>query len=719
MKIAVVYNRSSKNVINLFGMPNREQIGLRTIKRLTDSLKQGGHQVVSLEADKDLVDRLEDFMPQVIQGERPGMVFNVSYGLQGQARYTHVPSILEMVGIPYVGSGPLGHSLALDKVVTKMLLRQRGIPTPDFVVLDTPAAEIPADLAYPMIVKPKNEAVSFGLKVVDDEDRLREAASVIFNEFRQPVLAEQYITGREINVGVLGNDPVEAFQPVLLHFGEGQQIYTYEDKTGRSGREIRPICPAPIGPELTEKAKEIAIQTFNVLGLSDCARIDMRLDDAGHLYVLEANSLPSLGEHGSYLVGAAHAGLDFTQFVNRLVDVATARYFGVPNVSTLEAAPENAESRILAYVTQNRERMERQLRDWVQLSSSTNDPIGIEQAVGKAAHMLEGLGLKPVKELTDGPEVWTWQTSAWSDGGTLLVANLDTPVDTALAAQPYRREPEWVYGQGIGTSRASLVILEFALRALRRARRLGRTPLAVLLYTDEGRSALHSAQLIQEAASRAGRVIVLSPVQASGDLVTNRRGSRRYRLDVEGEPLRPGQRTRRVPVLRWAWKKLDEMTEMTSTKTRLAVEVLDIAPEKHPMMAPHRVSATVMVTYYDVEDAERAERRMREILGRRGRRWKLTLLSDRPPMKERAAGLRLAKVIEEMCRELELPVGHHSSAWPSVAGLVPARTGCVCGLGPVCRDRGTATEAVQRVSLVQRALLLAAFLSKLRGERGR
>ena len=96
-------------------MPNREKIGLMTIKRLVDTLKKGGHQVVSMEADKDLVDRLEDFMPQVLQGERPGMVFNVSYGLQGQARYTHVPSILEMVGIPYVASGPLGHSLALDR----------------------------------------------------------------------------------------------------------------------------------------------------------------------------------------------------------------------------------------------------------------------------------------------------------------------------------------------------------------------------------------------------------------------------------------------------------------------------------------------------------------------------------------------------------------------------------------------------------------------------
>lgn len=95
MKIAVIYNHERANVINLFGIPNREQIGLQTIKRLTTALKQGGHQVVALEGDKDVVDRLEEFMPRVVKGERPGLAFNGSYGIQGQARYTHVPSIFE------------------------------------------------------------------------------------------------------------------------------------------------------------------------------------------------------------------------------------------------------------------------------------------------------------------------------------------------------------------------------------------------------------------------------------------------------------------------------------------------------------------------------------------------------------------------------------------------------------------------------------------------
>ncbi len=100
---------------------------------------------------------------------------------------------------------------------------------------------------------------------------------------------------------------------------------------------IQPVCPAPISDELTAEAKEIAVRTFSALGLYDCARVDMRMDADDKLYVLEANSLPSLGEHGSYLVGAAHVGLDFAAFVNRLVDVASARYFGTPQPPSVDA----------------------------------------------------------------------------------------------------------------------------------------------------------------------------------------------------------------------------------------------------------------------------------------------------------------------------------------------------------------------------------------------
>lgn len=128
-------------------------------------------------------------------------------GIQGKARYTHIPGILEMIGVPYLGSSPDTHAIALDKVVTKMILRQRDIPTPDFDVLDDANSPISDNLRYPLIVKPRSEAVSFGLKIVHDEQELRDSVAAIHEAFHQPTLVEEYIDGREINVGLLGNNP--------------------------------------------------------------------------------------------------------------------------------------------------------------------------------------------------------------------------------------------------------------------------------------------------------------------------------------------------------------------------------------------------------------------------------------------------------------------------------------------------------------------------------
>jgi D-alanine-D-alanine ligase len=712
LKVAVVYNRESQKVINLFGSPNRETIGLKTIKRIIDALKAGGHQAKAIEGDKDLVDELEHFMPRVVKGERPGMVFNLSYGIQGQARYTHVPSILEMVGIPYVASGPLAHSLALDKVVTKMILRQHDLPTPDFAVLNTPEEALP-DLKYPLVVKPKHESVSFGLRVAQNEKEAREAASVILREYRQPVLIEQYIDGREVNVGLLGNNPPEAFPPVELVFTDGgPAIYTFEDKLGTSGRKISHKCPAPIGSTLQGQAQQLAQRAFTALGCYDCARIDMRIDRNGDIQILEVNSLPSLGEHGSYLVGAAHAGLDFASVVNRLVEVASTRYFGMPEPPKLDGARTDAATQVCSFITQRRDDLERRVKEWTNLSSHTFDPVGIREAVRRLDRALRDLGMKAVEACTDDRHTWTWETSAGFEGGTLFVGHLDVPAESGTPAQMFRREPEWLYGDGIGSSRAPLVMLEFALRALRGIRQLRRLPMGVLYYSDEGQNARYSAEIIRAAASKAKRVIVLRPGNVGDHVVTQRRGQRDYRFRARGESLRHGWQTKKPEVLRWLWNRLEEFAGLTSRQQRISVSTVDVKTETLPMHVPHRVTATILVTYPDAAVADQLEVRMRALLGKGGPRWELDQISDRPPMKERRSTLQLAKQLSRVAEEWEIPFKRESSVWPSVAGLVPAKTACLCGVGPVARDVGTPQEAVQRISLVQRTLLLAEFLTK-------
>ncbi|NNF06879.1 MAG: ATP-grasp domain-containing protein [Candidatus Eisenbacteria bacterium] len=712
MKIAIVYNRQSKSVINLFGRPNKEIIGLKTIKRLTDSLRQGGHQVVAFEGDKDLVERLGEFMPRVVKGERPGMVFNVSYGIQGEARYTHVPSILEMVGVPYVASGPLAHSLCLDKVVTKMILRQHGLPTPDFAVLNSPNDPV-EDLKYPLIVKPKNEAVSFGLKVVNNAEELREGAGVIFDKFHQPVLVEQFIEGREVNVGLLGNNPPEAFPPTELMFGtEGPQIYTYEDKTNKSGRTIRYECPAPLDKAKSEEAKELGIKAFQALGCYDCARVDMRMDKDGNLYILEINSLPSLGEHGSYLIGAQAVGLDFTKFVNRLVEESSARYFGTPEPPDLVGTKRPSSDKVTGYITQRRDEMERQLSRWAGISSRSSDPIGIQEAVSQLEKTMTTLKLKRNDSIGDERSVWLWETAAGYEGGVLLVGHLDTPADRHTPRQRFRRDPEWLYGDGIGTSRAPLVMLDFALRSLRSSRVLNRIPLGVMYYTDEGSDARYSREAIREAAGNAKHVLVLRPGNAGEFTVTKRRGQRVYRFLVEGKSRRPGKIAKSPDPFRWTTLQLEEFAQLTKHKARVSVSTTNIESEKLPMLLPHRIVATILMTYPDAKVADAVEARMRSGIKKSEMSWQLELVSDRPPMAERKRNLSLARQLEKVATDLEIPLHYQSSVWPSVAGLVPSSSAALCGVGPVARDIGTPNEAVERISLVQRTLILAQFLGK-------
>jgi len=711
MKIAVIYNRESQKVINLFGTPNREKYGLAAIRRIVNALKKGGHQVIALEGDKDLIDHLEQFMPRALKGERPGMAFNLSYGIQGQARYTHVPGILEMVGVPYVGSGPLAHSLALDKVVAKMLFVQNGVPTPEFAVLEAPGFDLPA-LEFPLIVKPKNEAVSFGIKIVNDEQELRSAADVIFEQFDQAVLVERYIEGTEINVGLLGNGAnPDAFPPAELVFGEGgPNIYTLEDKKHQSGREVGVVCPARVDAAIAGKATEIAKRAFNVLGCYDCARVDMRLDSQGRLYVLEVNSLPSLGEHGSYVAAAQAVGLDFPALVNRLAEVAAARYFGTPNPPELARKVRDPKNSVFAFLTERRDRLEKRVEEWSSVSSRSDDPVGTRLAADQLDRTLGEIGLRPVREFTDHRDIWTWESRAGLEGGTLLVSHLDVPVNPRLGMEHFHRDPEWLFGEGIGSSRAPLTMLEYSLRALKHARKLNGTPLGVVVYADEGRECEESAEILRRAFTQAGRVLVLNSGNPGDRLVTARRGQRRYRLLVEGKSLRLGQSGRSAEVMRVLYGKLDEVSALSNRKARVALSTMDIDTEAFPMRLPHRVRVTIQVSYPDLAKARELDRELKRILRGGGVQWDLVMVSDRPPMQDRRNNQTLVKQLKGIAGEWDIALGSESSLWPSVAGLVPESVPVVCGVGPVAQDLYTSREAVSRISLVQRTLLLTQFL---------
>lgn len=320
--------------------------------------------------------------------------------------------------------------------------------------------------------------------------------------------------------------------------------------------------------------------------------------------------------------------------------------------------------------------------------------------------------MKPVEEFTDHRFAWMWETKTGFGNGTLLVGHIDVPLNETVSSHSFRREPEWLYGEGIGISRAPLVVMEFALRSLRYQRQLHKRALGVLYYLDEGRDCRYSAEIISRASSRAKQVLVFRPGMSDNKILIQRRGERKYRLVVEGKPKRLGYDKKITEVLLWVCEKMQEISTLSSQRDRIAVSPFDIKADTFPMLVPHRVTVELMLSYLETERADAIEDKMRSLLSRRGLRCRLEKVSDRPPMKKRKNSQELAGLLMGVSEKWEIPCGIDTSIWPSAGGLVPSRVPVVCGIGPVARDLYTPQEAVNRISLIQRTLLLAQFLAE-------
>jgi D-alanine-D-alanine ligase len=340
MKVAVVHNRDNSGVINQFGQICPEKYGEKAINAVVGALQRAGHDVLLCEGDTTLFQALDEFMPTGLECEPTGIVFNMAYGIQGNCRYTHVPAMLEMAGVPYTGSDPLGHALALDKVITKDLLRQAGVPTPNYCAMRN-GNDLPTGVRFPVIVKPRHESTSFGLRLVTEPEGLRDAVDAIVQQYQQDALVEEYIEGREVCVGLLGNgDNIEVLPLVEQDFGDRSvRLMTWEDKSHKGTLEPQKICPANVNRELEEQLRQISLATFRACHCRDYARVDIRIDQEGNPYVLEINSMASLGLTGSYVLAAQAAGYTMDTLVTRILDVASSRYLPI-YPSILEALNE-------------------------------------------------------------------------------------------------------------------------------------------------------------------------------------------------------------------------------------------------------------------------------------------------------------------------------------------------------------------------------------------
>ncbi len=716
MKIAIVYNRESQAVINLFGIPNKEKYGMDTINRVKAALKAKNHQVRTFEGDKNIIHNLETFMPKVISGERPGLVFNLSYGIQGKGRYMHIPGILEMLGIPYVGSSPETHAIALDKVITKMILLQRGIPTPRFAVLEHPDDPLKEALNYPLIVKPKSEAVSFGLRIVHNEKELFEGVKNIYDEFQAPTLVEEYIDGREVNVGLLGNNPVMALPPLELVFSEGEKIFTFEDKTSRSlESRVQSVCPAPLGEELSEKVKSLAIKTFKALGCYDSARVDFRIDKNGNPYVLEVNSMASLGANASYVQAANIIGLPYDKLVQNIIDIASERYFG-PYVNKEDDMKGDKVHEAFSYITQNRDRSEQELKSWMNLLTFSHDPVSKQAFIRRLDLRLKKLGIKQSQSFTDGKSHWFFQNKKGYQDGTVFVIPIDIPGLRSAYPIPFRKEPERLFGEGIASARAGLVSVLKTLETLHHCKALEDIPIGIFIYGDEGLGMRYSGNALKRLSKRGKQFFIMHPSYNENRLIHQRRGSMKLNITIEGSPLRVGTKNITHSAMKFFLDKLPMIDAIN--QSNLSLSIVDLNTSRYSMLMPHRISATLYITYLDSHKAKLAEKKLRDIFKSKNAQLKtfVETLEVRPPFIQNESSKKLLETLKAISSPWVKTLESESTLLPSPAGLIDNDKAVVCGLVPGSKKLHTAEESINRTEWVQKTLLITEFLLQTKAD---
>ncbi|MDX1615264.1 MAG: hypothetical protein R3300_13200 [Candidatus Promineifilaceae bacterium] len=316
-----------------------------TTDAIIAALEAGGHRVTFVEGDTSLQQRLE--------AEPPDICFNICEGHFGDAREAQIPAILEMLRLPYTGSRVLTLALALDKPMTKRVLAYHSLPTPAFQTFERVSEPLDPDMRFPLFVKPSREGTGMGISaesIVHDENQLRAQLRRLFERYDQPALAEHFIEGREVTVGVVGNlsTPVAwrlpedeeaprvsrglTFLPPLevdmsRYPAEEAGVYTSRIKT-ELAHEFHYLCPAPLTAAAVEELNWLTAATFRVTGCQDVARVDFRLDahDNNKPYILEINPLPGLNpDYSDLCIEARAEGWTYSELVNRILDEACQR----------------------------------------------------------------------------------------------------------------------------------------------------------------------------------------------------------------------------------------------------------------------------------------------------------------------------------------------------------------------------------------------------------
>lgn len=325
MKIAILHDSDAA------GPPEDPVIG-----QLESALTAAGHEAQRLTYGEQIESLVRELL-----SSKPDLVFNLAESFAGRsALESNVAGLLNLMGLRYTGSSPAGLLLAGDKSLAKKIFAFHGLPSPKFSTMYRGAVDWSGEIEFPLIVKPPQEDASLGISgksVVADLKELLDAVSALQAEYQSPVLVEEFIDGREFYVGVLGNASPEALPIIELDFtgfpADRPRIASWAAKWGDEGDAHgeeymgnESVFPENLDEAVADKIRSTALQAFQALRLRDYARVDLRVTEAGDVYVIEVNPNCYLEKDSEFARAAAQAGMKHDQLVLRIVELAQARY---------------------------------------------------------------------------------------------------------------------------------------------------------------------------------------------------------------------------------------------------------------------------------------------------------------------------------------------------------------------------------------------------------
>jgi len=304
-----------KILVLMGGISTEREVSLRSGKAVTEALTEAGFDAVALDlTEKNL---------HQIQALRPDTVFNALHGKGGEDG--SIQGFLEWLNLPYTGPGVAASAVCIDKILTKKLLRDSGIPTPRFLEIaesekdraEEKAKKALLTLGLPLVLKASCQGSSIGTVIVREEAELLPALEGLFS-YQNAVLAEEFLPGMELTVPILGNSELTVL-PVIEICAKGE-FYDYQSKYTVGGSEH--VIPARLSPEAMEKVRRLAAEAYRATGCRGYARVDMMLSGEGEPFVIEINTSPGMTETSLFPDAARFAGISFPELVRRIVALA-------------------------------------------------------------------------------------------------------------------------------------------------------------------------------------------------------------------------------------------------------------------------------------------------------------------------------------------------------------------------------------------------------------